>query len=381
MKQIINKIGLLIVIALSTVFSAVAYDFEVDGIYYSILEDKTSVEVTNNGNRLPNSYIGDVIIPSQVTFSRVTYDVISIGKSAFLSCSSLTDVSIPNSVTSIDIDAFHYCSGLISIEIPNSVTSIGDWAFSDCSSLTSIEIPNSVTSIGYGAFYHCSSLNSVKLPDSVTSIGENTFAGCSGLSSIKLPDSVTSIGAGWFSGCSSLTSIEIPNSVTSIGKIAFRNCSSLTSIEIPNSVTSIDEAAFRGCSSLTEIISLNTIPPSVKDYSSFDGLYDQATLYVPQDAVNAYQGAYGWENFTTIKVIDNFDGLTEPGYNDVAISVADGGIDILNATEMARVIVSGVDGRVVTAMYAEDAKLHIPLAAGIYIVKVGDAATAKVLVK
>ena len=58
------------------------------------------------------------------------------------------------------------------------MTSIGGSAFFDCSSLTSITIPNSVTSIGYSAFWGCSSLASVTIPNSVTKIGEYAFYGC-----------------------------------------------------------------------------------------------------------------------------------------------------------------------------------------------------------
>jgi hypothetical protein len=73
------------------------------------------------------------------------------------------------------------------------VTSIGDWAFYGCSSLTSVTIGNSVTSIGVYVFRDCSSLTEIIISDSVTSIGYGAFRECSSLTEIVIPDSVTSI--------------------------------------------------------------------------------------------------------------------------------------------------------------------------------------------
>ncbi len=142
------------------------------------------------------------------------------------------DLIIPSSyngfpVTGIDSWAFRDCTSLTSVTIPNSVTSISSWAFGDCSSLTSVTIPNSVTSISWWAFDGCESLTNITIPNSVTSIGSGAFSGCSSLTSVTIPESVTSIGNRAFSGCTSLTSVTIPGSVTSIGEYAFSGCTSL----------------------------------------------------------------------------------------------------------------------------------------------------------
>ncbi|MBO5844078.1 MAG: leucine-rich repeat domain-containing protein, partial [Bacteroidales bacterium] len=95
---------------------------------------------------------------------------------AFSGCSSLTSITIPNSVTSIERGAFSGCRSLTSVTIPNSVTSIRTSAFYNCSSLTSITIPNSVTSIGSSAFYGCDGLTSVTcLANTPPSLGGNVF--------------------------------------------------------------------------------------------------------------------------------------------------------------------------------------------------------------
>ena len=76
------------------------------------------------------------------------------------------------------------------------MTSIGDYAFYDCSSLTSITIPNSVTSIGVYTFFGCSSLTSITFPNSVTWINEGAFHNCKNLENVycyaeKIPSTAT----------------------------------------------------------------------------------------------------------------------------------------------------------------------------------------------
>ena len=108
-----------------------------------------------------DEYIGNVVIPSKVTYEDEEYSVTSIGNYAFYDCSSLTSITIPEGVTEIGKYAFMYCHSLTSVTIPEGVTEIGLATFCCCSSLTSITIPESVTSIGDNAFDGCKSLTSI----------------------------------------------------------------------------------------------------------------------------------------------------------------------------------------------------------------------------
>ena len=267
---------------------------------------------------------------SNLTHISIPESVTNIGSNAFEGCSSLVEVNIPNGVTDIYADTFKGCSSLTKVAIPSSVryinsaflgcTSLTDIVFSDgtsnlsisrypyssyhpfadcpierlyigrhieyspansseksifhnnkslqtvvigdsikeidsylfcgCRSLTSVTIPNNVTSIGRVAFEACESLTSISIPNSVTSIGDFAFMGCKGLTAVTIPCSITSIASSTFSSCKNLTSITIPSNVTSIGEDAFKNCEKLSSVTIQDWADELKihgESVFHGC--------------------------------------------------------------------------------------------------------------------------------------
>ena len=191
-------------ILLTSVLTAQTFTFE--GLKYWVIDDN-SVKVAQQDS---SAISGTVNIPSAVTYNNNTYSVTAIGNYAFIVCTSLTSVTIPNSITSIGQGAFFGCSGLTSISIPNSVTSIGAEAFRSCS-FVSVTIPNSVTSIGSHAFIKCRNLTSVTIPNSVTSIDKYTFWGCSGLTSVKcLTATPPSLDSSAFIGVGSTCTLTVP---------------------------------------------------------------------------------------------------------------------------------------------------------------------------
>ena len=109
-----KKSLLCFLILLMMPLASMAYDFEVDGIYYD-LTGSSSVAVTyevtpsDTISDYTASYSGHITIPSTVNYNNKSYAVTSIGEYTLDLCSSLASVTIPKSVTSIGSYAFSDC--------------------------------------------------------------------------------------------------------------------------------------------------------------------------------------------------------------------------------------------------------------------------------
>ena len=292
-------------------------------------KDKTcKVSSGSSKAAIANSTKGIVTIPEIAK----GYKVISIDGNAFLACTNMTSVLIPNSVESIGASAFNSCVAIDSISIPASVTTIGSLAFGNCSGLRSVRVayeePFAIAddvfpyeqatlyvpvgtkkkyratdgwknfktiesgALEEGDVFTAETVEGIVMTFMVTSETEKTcqvgtddgnkaIANCRGKVTIPIMAkgySVTYIAANAFQGCE-LDSINIPNTVTGIGYEAFYGCINLKSLVIPNGLVNIGARSFFGCSDLASI----TIPNSVKSIGQYAfgnciGLYSVTSL-------------------------------------------------------------------------------------------------------
>lgn len=333
------KTRFLILLIILLPMLANAYDFEVDGIYYTITSTEYyTVEVANASidESEESAYHGDIVIPANVSYYNMTFSVTGIGNYAFCYYRSvgggsyvglnrkMTSITLPESITYIGYGAFHGCSLLKDIVIPNNVTDIQGEAFSGCRGLENISLSNRLKGISRMCFYKCIALSSISLPESVNYIGNEAFNGCSKLATINLPQCITGLGEyifkdctgldsidlshvqqlgyGTFEGCIKLEKIELPEGMTTLGKYTFRNCTGLKEITLPSTLTNMGTETFTNCSNI-EIINSRIQSPNncYLNEACFQSItYMLATLVVPLGKSELYRATNGWKKFNNI---------------------------------------------------------------------------------
>ena len=250
-----------------------------------VSQDNKWYDSRNNCNAIIETSSNTLIAGCQNTV--IPGDILVIGDKAFLGCSKLTSITLPEGLTKIGYQAFK-STGLYNISIPKNVKSIGTGAFS-YTSLNSMEVdPNNQW---YDSRYECNAI--------IYTSSNQLIAGCS---NTTIPDDVTTIGSSAFEGVEGLEFIEIPRNVIKIRENAFRN-SDLESIKIWNvNNWYYSDRAFYGCNELTSI-QIYMPEPSynfLNDSPFSDEIYKNVTLYVPFGAKAAYEEARVWRNFSNI---------------------------------------------------------------------------------
>ena len=141
-----------------TVDTNITHTYTNAGVYIISADSLTDV---------PNSQIIYIELNNAVTLPSYTIHGSTLMK-AKLNNSSLRD------------SLFGYCSLLQIVDAPY-ITSIGFSVFNSCTSLKNVSMPNTLTSIGNNAFLGCTSLKNITIPASITSIGNNAFFGCTSM--------------------------------------------------------------------------------------------------------------------------------------------------------------------------------------------------------
>ena len=157
------------------------FSVNVEGVVYSCFSNP---EDENYGTAYVYGFdtevadtLEEVTFKSEVTDENgKTYKVTAVGgtiedEDSVDMCGKLTKIVIPDSVTYIDT-LLRGCKELRSIEIPDSVTKIEGQAFIGCSRLTDITLPENpgFTRIESLTFGDCLSLNDITIPKNVTYI-------------------------------------------------------------------------------------------------------------------------------------------------------------------------------------------------------------------
>ena len=262
---------------------------------------------------------------SSAAASVYTSEITTIGKNCFADCKSLTSVDLKN-VKYISTNAFLRCSSLPNLEIPDTVEAIGKHAFAGLTGLKDLKLPVEYF-INQDIFYYddghgpwtvpnleqvtvtagstgrmanlasssyvsktiagmsAAALTSVILEEGVTSIGDYAFydyhknSGNAESFTISLPSTLTSIGKLAFYRHKLTGELVLPEGLMSLGSSAFQEAVGITGIIIPSTLSEIPSLAFFSASGVPSLI----IPDTVETIGSgaFAGMYNLISLTLP----------------------------------------------------------------------------------------------------
>ena len=156
-------------------------------------------------------------------------------------------------------------------------------SFKDCTSLEEITLPNTVGALSGSLFYGCTNLIRVNGFEHYTGtiLSQYIFRNCSSLRTLTIPTSITTFQNSVFES-SGLTTITIPENVTNMGRYTFQHCIYLTEVHMrPTTPPTI--YAGMGYSA-----------------DPFGDTHPNLVIYVPSGYLSAYTSASNWSSYSSI---------------------------------------------------------------------------------
>lgn len=235
-------------------------------------------------------------IPKQVFYGAVITDQITMLPGVETICpnafymSTMSEITIPETVTTIGAYAFAYCTSLEKAVFSAVNCNSARCIFYGCSNLNEVIISDGVKQIP-GAMFKDTDIDSIILPESITAIGSEAFNSIK-LKSIVVPENVTFIGAGAFADCSELERVDFLVKSCRLGtgeKYVFESCPALSEFNFGSEIKYIPDNLLRGSGALENV----TIPASVTDIGSYSFASTKLTqIIIPEGVESIGDGCF-----------------------------------------------------------------------------------------
>ena len=325
----------------NTEYAPTASSYTVDGYTYDL------AEITHNACESYSNL-------KTVDLSRLSY-LRAIKGYAFKGCSALTTIKL-NSSTSLSIysEAFANCTSLTTLNLTSNVYDIGASAVNGCSNLKTITVStlNKYLCDVNGIVYSKDKTKLVRCPP-----GHNTTI----FNHSSFPSTLKEIGFEAFATCKKIRMVHIPYGVKSI-RMCFQECTGLTTLQIPSSVTDFGYGTFGFIPNLTYLYCNLSTPPSGMPYGPYSSA-PRLTLYVPDEAIEAYKNARYWSTWKYIKG-GAFDVTTNDAMETLRYTIHSNKAETINGNSYAgrAMLVYAPDPTVYSQTYAVPD--HVTLANG-----------------
>ena len=213
------------------------------------------------------------------------------------------------------------------------VTAIDARAFLSCTTLTGVVVPEGVTTIGQLAFGGCSALDSIVLPTTLSQIGAQAFNGCAYTQDEGRwsDDGVLYVSGFVISAKQDVTgTLAIADGTIGTANGAFFNCQSVAKVVVPTSMAMIGDIAFQNCTALDTMVMNGSVPPAL-GFNAFLNGSDNLTIVVPCHSVETYAHSAYWSD---LALTEDCGGDIEPegiepvDLSPVAVTVVGGGLYI-----------------------------------------------------